>query len=56
MVSQLKSFGEDTIRDALLGRATMIVDRVSFLLPRRTNNHRLNQIDTDPSDEVHYAT
>jgi hypothetical protein len=56
LVSQLKSFGEDTIRDALLARATMIVDRVSFLLLRRTNHYRLNRIDSDPSDEVHYAT
>jgi hypothetical protein len=34
----------------------MIVDHASFLLLRRTNNYRLNRIDIDPSDEVHYAT
>ena len=39
--SPLKSFGEDTTRDALLGYGTMIGGRVSFLLFRRTNNCRL---------------
>jgi hypothetical protein len=32
------------------------VDPVSFLPLRRVNNHRLNRTDTDPRDEVHYAT